>query len=118
MTKKIDASYIEQFLRAKVETEKLSDREMALALHVALSTVTHWRHKLHIPPADKFTRKFQEKYGPDALECFKRMRRQEATLKAIAHQFGFSREYARQVSNKLSHSASRDHERQSTVRET
>src|SRR5215813_7273546 len=101
MPKKVDASCIEQFLRAKVETEQLGDQEIALALQVSLSTVTYWRHKLHIPPADKFTRKFQAKYGPDALERVKRMRRQGATRQAIARQFGFSKEYARQVCNKL-----------------
>src|SRR5215470_2630219 len=101
MTQKIDAARIEQFLRTKVETEKLSDREMALVLQVSPSTVTHWRHKLHIPPADKFTRNFQAKYGPDALACFARMRQQGARLQAIAHQLGFSWEYARQVANKL-----------------
>ena len=55
MPKKIDASRIEQFLHANVETEKLSDRELALVLQVSPSTVTHWRHKVHMPPADKFT---------------------------------------------------------------
>ncbi len=55
MPKKIDASRIEQFLHANVETEKLRDRELALVLQVSPSTVTHWRHKVHMPPADKFT---------------------------------------------------------------
>jgi Mn-dependent DtxR family transcriptional regulator len=117
MTQKIDASRIEQFLRAKVEMEQLSDREMALVLQVSPSTVTHWRHKFHIQPADKFTRKFQEKYGPDALECLDRMRSQHATLRAIARHFGFSPEYARQVSNKLYPDSSRAHRRKRTVRE-
>ncbi|SRR5438552_2896891 len=101
MTQKIDTSCIEQFLRTKVETEKLSDREMALVLQVSPTTVTYWRHKLHISPADKFTRQFQAKYGIDARERVKRMRRQGATLQAIARQFGFSKEYARQVCHKL-----------------
>jgi len=105
MTKKINASHIEQFLRAKVETEQLSDREMALVLQGSLSTVTYWRHKLHIPPADKFARTFQAQYGPDALACLDQMRRQGATLKAIARQFGFRKEYARQVRHKLSRRA-------------
>jgi len=117
MTQKIDAARIEQFLRTKVETEQLSDREMPLVLQVSPSTVTHWRHKLHIPPADKFTRRFQAKYGPEALACFDRMRRQGATLQALAHQFGFSREYARQVCNKLYPGASRSHRRQRTEHE-
>ena len=117
MTKKIDASRIEQFIRAKVEMEKLSDREMALVLQVSPSTVTHLRHKFHIQPADKFTRKFQEKYGPDALECLDRMRSQRATLQAIASHFGFSPEYARQVSNKLYPDSSRAHRRKRNLRE-
>lgn len=105
MTRKIEAARIEQFLRAKVETEQLSDREMALGLQVSPLTVTHWPHTLHIPPADKLTRKVHEKYGPDALACFARMRRQGATRQAPARRFGFSKEYARQVANKRSRRA-------------
>jgi DNA-directed RNA polymerase sigma subunit (sigma70/sigma32) len=40
------------------------------------------------------------------------MRRHGATLQEIGSYFGFSREYARQVYNKLSHGSYRAHRRQ------
>jgi hypothetical protein len=92
--------------------ETLSDAQIARLLHVGTSTASHWRNKFHIKPADKFKRKFQEKYGPDALESFDMMIQHGATLQEIGHAFGFSREYARQVYNKLYHGAYRAHQRQ------
>jgi len=73
VTMKIDKARIEQFIREKVEIETLTDAQIARLLNVGTSTVSHWRNKFHIKPADKFKRKFKEKYGPDALECFDMM---------------------------------------------
>jgi hypothetical protein len=70
-----------------------------------------WRNAFHIKPADKFKRKFQEKYGPDALESFDMMIQYGVTLQEIGHAFGFSCEYARQVYNNLYHGAYRVHQR-------
>jgi hypothetical protein len=109
---KIDKSRIERFIRTKVEREALTDAQIARLLHVGTSTASHWRNKFHIKPADKFKRKFQEKYGLDALDCFDMMIQHGATLQEIAHYFGFSREYARQVHNKLYHSPYRAQQRQ------
>jgi len=109
---KIDKSRIEQFLRAKVEIETLTDAQIACLLKVNTSTASHWRNKFHIRPADKFKRKFKEKYGTEALEYFDVMIRHSATLQEIASYFGFSREYARQVYNKLYHGSYRAHQRQ------
>ena len=112
MAMKIDKARIEHFIRTKVEMETLTDTQIARLLNVSPSTAAHWRNKFHIKPADKFQRKFQEKYGPDALACFTVMRRHGATLQEIGSYFGFSREYARQVYNKLSHGSYRAHRRQ------
>ena len=109
---KIDKVRIEYFIRTKVEMETLTDAQIARLLNVVNSTASYWRNKFHIKPADKFQRKFQEKYGPDALACFTMMRRHGATLQEIGSYFGFSREYARQVYNKLSHGSYRAHRRQ------
>src|SRR6266853_3035252 len=112
VTMKIDKARIEQFIREKVEIETLTDAQIARLLNVGTSTVSHWRNKFHIKPADKFKRKFKEKYGPDALECFDMMIKNRATLQEIASYFGFSREYARQVYNKLYHGSYSEHQRQ------
>jgi len=109
---KIDKAQIEQFIRAKIELETLGDAQIARLLNVGTSTASHWRNKFHIKPADKFKRKFQEKYGPDALESFDMMIKHRATLQEIAHAFGFSREYARQVYNKLYQGSYSAHRRQ------
>ena len=109
---KIDKTYIEQFIRTKIELERFTDAQIARLLNVGTSTVFHWRHKFHIKPADKFKRKFQEKYGPDALASFDLMVRHGATLQKIGRSFGFSREYARQVYNKLYHGSYSIHRRQ------
>ena len=105
--KKIDKAHIEEFIRTKIELETLTDAQIARLLHVGTSTISNWRNKFHIKPADKFKRKFREKYGPDALESFDVLIQQGATLQAIGRYFGFSREYARQVYNKLYQGSSR-----------
>ena len=94
---KIDKANIEKFIREKVEVEALTDAQIARLLNVGTSTVSHWRNKFNIKPADKFKRKFKEKYGPDALESFDMMVQNRTTLQEIANYFGFTREYARQV---------------------
>ena len=108
---KINKGTIEKTLHQKVGVETLSDAEIAQQLGVGTSTISHWRNKFNIPRADKFNRKFKEKYGPDALENFDLMIKNRATLQVIAKHFGFSREYARQVYNKLYHGSYVDHQR-------
>jgi DNA-binding transcriptional regulator YiaG len=113
---KIDKSRIEQFIRDKVEIETLTDAQIARLLNVGTSTVSHWRNKFHIRPANKFKRKFKEKYGSDALDCFDMMVKNRSTLQEIANYFGFSREYARQVYNKLYNGPYSEHQRQRRYR--
>ena len=108
---KIDKAQIEQFIREKVEVETLTDTQIAGLLDLATSTICHWRNAYHIKPADKFRRKFKEKYGDDALDVFDGMIKNRATLQEIASHFGFSREYARQVYNKLYPGSFRGHQR-------
>ena len=107
---KIKKHGIEQFIREKVEIETLTDEQIARLLDVGASTVSYWRNKFNIKPADKFKRKFKEKYGPDALEYFGMMIRNRATLQEVANYFGFSKENARQVYNKLYRPSQAKHE--------
>lgn len=97
----IDRENLERFLREKVEKERLTDQEIAQILHVGITTVFYWRRKFHIPRADKFERKFKERYGEDAVTIFQDMVERGATLQEIGDLFGFTREYARQVYRKL-----------------
>ena len=113
---KIDKTNIEQFIREKVEVDALTDAQIARLLNVGTSTISHWRNKFNIKPADKFKRKFKEKYGPDALESFDMMVRNRTTLQEIANYFGFTREYARQVYNKLYNGSYSEHLRQRRYR--
>jgi transposase len=113
---KIDKTNIEQFIREKVEIDALTDAQIARLLNVGTSTISHWRNKFNIRPADKFKRKFKEKYGPDALESFHMMVKNRTTLQEIADYFGFTREYARQVYNKLYNSSYSAHLRQRRYR--
>ena len=113
---KIDKTNIEHFIREKIEMEALTDAQIARLLDVGTSTISHWRNKFNIKPADKFKRKFKEKYGPDALDSFDMMVRNQTTLQEIANYFGFTREYARQVYNKLYQGSYSDYLRQRRYR--
>jgi transposase len=113
---KIDKTTIEHFIREKIEREALTDAQIARLLNVGTSTISHWRNKFRIKPANKFKRKFKEKYGPDALDCFDMMVRNRTTLQEIANYFGFTREYARQVYNKLYQGSYSDYLRQRRYR--
>ena len=109
---KIDKSKIEQFIREKVEVDGLTDAQIAQMLDVGTSTISHWRNKYNIRPVDTFKRKFREKYGPDAIKTFDMMVRNRVTLQEIANYFGFTREYARLVYNKLYQGSYNEHLRQ------
>ena len=98
---KIDKKKIEGILREKIQYGSCSDQELAEILDVHPSTVSRWRNRFNIPPADKFEKRFRKKYGKDSIEIFKKMIRDESSLQKIANHFGFTREYARQVYNKI-----------------
>ncbi len=107
ITRTIDPSRIDQCIRAKVERERLTDREIARLRHVGPTTGNSWRQQFHRRPADTCTSRFQEKYGAEALMSFDMMRRNRATLQEITRSFGVSRAYARQGDNKRYHGSSR-----------
>lgn len=78
-----------------------TDGEIAAAVGVGCSTITHWRHVWGIPRADPFRRRFEQTYGPGAVRRFTTQVRAGWSLRRQAEAFGFSREYARQVRRKL-----------------
>ncbi len=98
---RIQERHIRRFLHKKIAHEHLTDAEIARILGVATTTIFNWRHKFQIPRAEKFERKFTEKYGKDAISVFQRMVDRQATFQEIGDHFGFTREYARQVYQKL-----------------
>lgn len=98
---KINKYKIETILRQKIEHGSWSDQELANILKVHPSTVSRWRNRFNISPSDKFEKRFRKKYGRESIEIFKKMVVEESSLQRIANHFGFTREYARQVYNKL-----------------
>ncbi len=98
---KINRYTIERILRESVEHQGMCDHEIAEMLKVGTTTVNCWRNRFKIKPAEKFHRRFREKYGEVAEQRFRKLIEQGMSLQGIGRQFGFSREYARQVHRKL-----------------
>lgn len=98
---KINRNTIEKILRDNIERRGLCDHEIAQMLNVGTTTVNCWRNRFSIRPAEKFHRRFREKYGEVAEQQFRELVEQGVSLQEIGRRFGFSREYARQVHRKL-----------------
>ncbi len=98
---KINRASIEETLRENVERLGLCDHEIAQKLNVGTTTINCWRNRFNIKPADKFHWRFREKYGQIAEQEFRELVEQGVSLQEIGRRFGFSREYARQVHQKL-----------------
>ncbi len=93
---------LDEFLKQKVEGDTLYDHEIAPLLNVSTSFVRKLRHALGIERANAFSRRFEKTYGEGALERFKRLvEHPNKSLADVARSFSFSREYARQVYNKI-----------------
>lgn len=98
---KVDKQSIKSFILDGVDRAE-TDKQMAVRLGFGTTTIAHWRKRFNIKPADKFYRKFNEKYDKKGgIERFILMVEEKATLQEIARHFGFSREYARQIYKKL-----------------
>lgn len=90
-----------EFVRARY-AENWTDAEIARVIGVGTSTIWRWRREiLGLAPRDKFLRKFESIYGAGALRLFLDMLAENRSLAEIGVEFGFSREYARQVKEKL-----------------
>jgi len=91
------------FLKEKVEEEGLFDYEIASLLDVSSAWIGKLRRGLGLNSSKKkFLRRFEQKYGKDAVREFKEIiEKEENGLSDVARYFGFTREYARHVYKKI-----------------
>jgi AraC-like DNA-binding protein len=90
------------FIKTKKQRDALFDHEIADLVNVPAWRIAKLRHRFGIKRADPFTRRFESKYGADAVREFKSLAIDiDATLEDIGAYFGFSREYARQAYRKI-----------------
>lgn len=90
------------FLKEKVEEEGLYDYEIARILGVGRGRIGQLRRDFGINRKNGFSRRFERKYGRDAVARFKNLVEDpKNSLADAGNYFGFSREYARQVYEKI-----------------
>lgn len=93
---------LHQFFVQKVEVESLYDYEIAEMLNVSTTSIRKLRNTYGIKRANGFSRRFEMIYGKGAVEKFKKMiEYKNNSLSDVGKQFNFTREYARQVYQKL-----------------
>ena len=86
----------------KAEEESLYNYEIAGLLNVAPARIGQIRKELGLKRGSRFTRGFEHSHGAGAVDKFKAMIEDlETSLSGVAKHFGFSREYARQVYEKI-----------------
>ena len=91
-----------EFIKQKVQVDELYDYEIASLLEVKDSMITKLRNAYGIKRATGFSRRFDRRYGKGAVEKFKKMiENPTSTLDDIGRHFEFSKEYARQVYEKI-----------------
>jgi hypothetical protein len=110
MTKKEVQIFIKQrfhmdlceFIKSRVSDEKLYDYEISQLLHVSKGLVSNLRKLCGTKKANAFTRRFERIYGTGAVGRFKRLiENDDNSLSDVGRAFRFSREYARQVYEKI-----------------
>ena len=62
-----------EFIKQKVEVDRLYDYEIASILGVSDSMIRRLRNTYKIKRANGFSRRFDRRYGKDAVERFKKM---------------------------------------------
>ncbi len=93
---------LSEFVKQKVEKESLYDYEIAAILNVNSGLIGQLRKDLGVKRTNGFLRRFDHIYGFGAVSKFKKMIEEtENSLSDVARHFGFSREYARQVYEKI-----------------
>lgn len=91
-----------EFIRQKVQTDALTDCEIASLLNVSSSSISKLRRAYGITKAKAFSKRFERSYGEGAVATFKEMiENPDCCLTDVGRHFGFSREYARQVYRKI-----------------
>ena len=110
MTKKRLEAYVKEqfdmeickFIKQKVEKEDLYDYEIANILNIKPGHLSTLRSSLGIKRANGFSKRFERTYGLGSIERFKKLiEYPKSTLSNVGRHFGFSREYARQVYQKI-----------------
>lgn len=91
-----------EFIQQKVGREALHDYEIAEILRVSVALVRKLRNHYGIKKANGFHRHFERTYGEGAVKKFKELiENPDHSLTDVARYFEFSREYARQVYQKI-----------------
>jgi len=90
------------FIKHKCEDESLFDCEIAELLSVSSSFVAKLRKSCGLKKIDGFQKRFENRYGNGAVNQFKTLiEMDDMTLTDVARIFGFSRENARIVYQKI-----------------
>jgi hypothetical protein len=93
---------LHQFLIQKVEGESFYDYEIATMLNVSTTSIRKLRNAFGIKRANGFSRRFETIYGTGAVNTFKHLIEDpKVSLTDVGKHFDFTREYARQVFQKL-----------------
>jgi len=93
---------VKDFMKQRVGRDGLADRDIAHILHIHWSTVGNLRRQFGLKKPHPFFRHFEESYGPGAVKRFKAIIEDPSTsLADVGRQFGFTRETARQIYQKI-----------------
>jgi len=93
---------VKDFMKQRVGRDGLADRDIAHILHISASTVGNLLREYGIRRPHPFFRRFERSYGPGAVKRFKAIIEDPSTsLADVGRQFGFTRETARQIYQKI-----------------
>jgi len=93
---------IKDFMKQRVESDGLVDREIANILDVSIPTARNLRKRYGIKRADSSLRRFERSYGPEAVRRFKCIiEDSSSSLADVGRHFGFTRENARWIYKKI-----------------
>lgn len=93
---------IKDFMKQRVESDGLVDREIANILGVSIPTVRKLRKWYGIKRADSSLRWFERSYGQGAVRRFKCIiEDSSSSLADVGRHFGFTRENARRIYKKI-----------------
>jgi hypothetical protein len=91
-----------RFMKQKVEVESLYNYKIANILNVDKKQVGLLIKDFGLRKINGFSNRFKHRYGANSICVFKTMiEKPENSLSDVARHFGFSREYARQVYEKI-----------------
>ena len=93
---------LESFVRQKIEVEGVWDYEVADLLNVRHHYISRMRRTIGLDRTKGFFARFERKYGPNAISKFReKVAKENKSLTDVGNHFGFSREYARQVYQRI-----------------